>query len=185
MELCKETLHDFIEGRNSQKFKPKTKINEFLLDHEIENLKIFLEICKGLDYIHSKEKIIHRDLKPKNIFFTEEGKLKLGDFGLATKSSLCSGLTAASPINLTPKPVEQANSAYNNSPSDRSTHFTFNDSSFNSEFHTKNIGTLLYAAPEQIKQNNYDFKVDLNGKIRLICIHLDLFYLIWFFPLKQ
>jgi serine/threonine protein kinase len=35
-----------------------------------------------------------------------------------------------------------------------SSRFTF-DSSFSSEYHTKNIGTLLYAAPEQIKCNNY------------------------------
>jgi translation initiation factor 2-alpha kinase 3 len=154
MELCKETLHDFIERRNSE---VSGKIADFLVEKELDILKIFLQICKGLDFIHSKENLIHRDLKPKNIFFTEEGKIKLGDFGLATKSSLTSSLTASSPINLTPSPIDIN---LKTSPTESSaTRFTF-DTSFTSEYHTKNIGTLLYAAPEQIKQNYYDQKVN-------------------------
>jgi serine/threonine protein kinase len=31
--------------------------------------------------------IIHRDIKPENIFFEQDGKLVLGDFGLAVDSS--------------------------------------------------------------------------------------------------
>jgi len=31
---------------------------------------------------HDKE-MVHRDLKPQNLFLNEEGKLKIGDFGLA------------------------------------------------------------------------------------------------------
>ena len=161
MELCKETLFDYIEKRNS---KVKQRIVEFLVDNEIEILKIFLSICRGLDFIHTKENLIHRDLKPKNIFFTEEGNIKIGDFGLATKTTLSDSIKASSPINITPKCNDLAYGANykldveieviqkNNS------FFTF-DSSSNSEYHTKNIGTMLYAAPEQIKQNNYDQKV--------------------------
>ena len=159
MELCKETLHDFIERRNSLF---SGKISDFLEENHIEILKIFLQICKGLDFIHSRENLIHRDLKPKNIFFTEEGNIKLGDFGLATKSYLSTSLLVASPINITPRPEGFTN---NISPKNKeSSRFDF-DLSSNSEYHTKNIGTLLYAAPEQIKQNNYDQKVKKKNKI--------------------
>jgi translation initiation factor 2-alpha kinase 4 len=69
MEFVKGiTLKDFITTR----FK----------EEEIK-IQIIRGILEGLAYIHSK-KIIHRDLKPANIFLTENNKVKIGDFGLAT-----------------------------------------------------------------------------------------------------
>lgn len=44
-------------------------------------MKYFINICEALRYIHAKD-IIHRDIKSPNIFLTEEGTAKLGDFGL-------------------------------------------------------------------------------------------------------
>jgi len=41
---------------------------------------VMLQLLDGLEYIHSKN-IIHRDLKPDNILFSEEGTLKIADFG--------------------------------------------------------------------------------------------------------
>jgi serine/threonine protein kinase len=40
------------------------------------------QISSALQHAHNHG-IIHRDLKPGNVFFTEEGVLKLGDFGIA------------------------------------------------------------------------------------------------------
>ena len=45
-------------------------------------LRIASEICHGLEFTHSKS-IIHRDLKPGNVWLTEDGTARIGDFGLA------------------------------------------------------------------------------------------------------
>ncbi|XP_027447039.1 serine/threonine-protein kinase Nek3 isoform X3 [Zalophus californianus] len=46
--------------------------------------KLFPEdmMCLGVNHIH-KKRVLHRDIKSKNIFLTQNGKVKLGDFGSA------------------------------------------------------------------------------------------------------
>lgn len=55
-------------------------------------LEIAYEICEGLAYAHRRG-LIHRDIKPANIFITDEGVVKILDFGLARMVS--SELTAS------------------------------------------------------------------------------------------
>lgn len=45
-------------------------------------LKLGVDICKALE-LCGKQSIIHRDIKPQNIFISENGAFKLGDFGIA------------------------------------------------------------------------------------------------------
>ncbi|XP_059370833.1 serine/threonine-protein kinase Nek3 isoform X3 [Carassius carassius] len=45
-------------------------------------LKWFAQMCLGTKHIHDK-RVLHRDLKSKNIFLTDSGTVKLGDFGSA------------------------------------------------------------------------------------------------------
>ena len=79
MELCGESLEDWISSRNS-KNDPRVYVEEIQ--------DIFFAIVSGLEYIHSQG-FIHRDLKPLNIFKQYKAcknscSWKLGDFGLAT-----------------------------------------------------------------------------------------------------
>lgn len=51
------------------------------------------QICEALEHAH-EHGVVHRDLKPANLFLGHDGKLRLGDFGIARDSD-ATALTAA------------------------------------------------------------------------------------------
>ncbi|XP_062607238.1 eukaryotic translation initiation factor 2-alpha kinase 3-like [Saccostrea cucullata] len=100
----------------------------FIEDRKRRNL--FLDVIFGLKYIHDKG-FMHRDLKPPNILIDNDGRAKIGDFGLARRYIV--------------------SVADMGSPSSEKDRLCF----------TKHIGTREYVAPEVLKSNcPYDKKAD-------------------------
>lgn len=69
---------------------------EILRDHGRltvqETLSIVSQACRGLEYAH-RHGVIHRDVKPGNLLESEEGVVKLADFGIAKAISEESSIT--------------------------------------------------------------------------------------------
>ncbi|RJP21829.1 MAG: serine/threonine protein kinase [Candidatus Abyssobacteria bacterium SURF_5] len=75
----KYLLMEYVRGESLAALAAK-RTNRRLSEPEV--IRFMCEICEALSYSH-KENIIHRDIKPGNILVTTEGKVKLGDFGIA------------------------------------------------------------------------------------------------------
>jgi TPR repeat protein/serine/threonine protein kinase len=69
-------------------------------------LRFALQLCDGLSHIHSRGIIAHRDIKPENCLLTQDGDLKVTDFGLASIHELRARLSRVPPGLETGKPSE-------------------------------------------------------------------------------
>jgi tetratricopeptide (TPR) repeat protein len=67
---------EFVEGR---------PIDDYCRARGLDapaRLELFRQVCAAVSYAHGRL-IVHRDLKPSNILVTEDGQVKLLDFGIA------------------------------------------------------------------------------------------------------
>ena len=86
-----------------------------------------------------------RDLKPSNIFFANDGTIKIGDFGLATVGGNANDLSDLADKSVTSHGDEEG--------------------------HTEEVGTELYMSPEQLAKKPYNNKVDIYS-LGLILVEL-------------
>ena len=52
------------------------------VSEEPQVIRLGVDLCRALEECWDR-KVIHRDIKPQNIFISESGRFKLGDFGIA------------------------------------------------------------------------------------------------------
>jgi eukaryotic-like serine/threonine-protein kinase len=62
-----------------------------------ETHRVAAAMAAGLAHLHARG-LVHRDLKPANVLFDEEGRPKLGDFGLARSTTGAGTLTEAGTV---------------------------------------------------------------------------------------
>lgn len=79
-------IHEMHTHHDRENFSPSIEVTVWpkrLLpqDYIRKITEIFYQLCSPLAYLHGKG-IVHRDLKPENIIITNEGLVKLIDFGL-------------------------------------------------------------------------------------------------------
>lgn len=67
---------EYVEGEPLNKYADSRQLTIK------ERLKLFRAVCEAVEYAHERH-ILHRDLKPDNILVTNDGSLKLLDFGIA------------------------------------------------------------------------------------------------------
>ena len=72
-------------------------------------IKLGMDICSALE-LCAKRNIVHRDVKPENIFVSQFGDFKIGDFGIARELELCgSSFTVSGTQNYMAPEVQSMN----------------------------------------------------------------------------
>jgi eukaryotic-like serine/threonine-protein kinase len=72
---------EYVNGQTLKEFIRKSK----KIDYK-ETLRIVHHIASALDHAH-KNGVVHRDIKPHNILITDDGIIKVTDFGIARAST--------------------------------------------------------------------------------------------------
>ena len=72
---------EYIDGTNLRQLEKTAQLKPQ------EALSIVPKICEALQFAHERG-VVHRDIKPENILVTQDGRVKIADFGLAKLSGV-------------------------------------------------------------------------------------------------
>lgn len=75
LEHCTFVMHDLLSGLPDGRMCVPLARN------------LFTQLLTGIDYLHSMG-VVHRDIKPQNLLITNDGTLKIIDFGVSHLSSI-------------------------------------------------------------------------------------------------
>lgn len=79
---------------------------------ETEHVRRFmLQLLSAVEHMHHRG-LYHRDIKPENIFLARDGSVKLGDFGLATRSIWSYEACVGSDRYMAPEQYDPAETGY-------------------------------------------------------------------------
>ena len=79
---------ELVEGWDLNQILNRARAASFPLLPEL-SLYLVAEVCRALGYAHAKTRdgqplgIVHRDVSPHNVLVSEQGEVKLTDFGIA------------------------------------------------------------------------------------------------------
>jgi serine/threonine protein kinase len=79
---------EFVDGWSLEQIRRRALKAKFKLPVPLA-LSIVSALCRGLAYVHTRERngtplgIVHRDVTPQNVLISQQGEVKLADFGIA------------------------------------------------------------------------------------------------------
>lgn len=142
--ICR--IYDYIEGEDED-FIIMELIQGRVLDADwiqntsfVTKLQVARQIAQVLDAAHAKN-VVHRDLKPENVMITEQGTVKVLDFGIAHP-------TIEADMDPAPQ-VETEESAHQVSPSHSGDIKLLSDT-FKTQV-GETLGTPMFMSPEQAR----------------------------------